>query len=88
VVRKTSCGVAACRCTPVSWACVSNALPGAKRCHPGALPWENPAHSPLGVQANVLSCRHTRPPRLGVTLGDSGSVGHAFLLEWPYRHGG
>jgi hypothetical protein len=44
--------------------------------------------TPLGVQANVLSCRHTRHPRLGVTLGDSGSVGHAFLLEWQYRNGG
>jgi hypothetical protein len=38
--------------------------------------------TPLGVYANVLPCRHTRHPRLGVTLGDSGSVGHAFLLEW------
>jgi hypothetical protein len=38
--------------------------------------------TPLRVYANVLSGRHTRHPRLGVTLGDSGSVGHTFLLEW------
>jgi hypothetical protein len=86
VVCKTSCGATA---TPMHAHDTSVCQPPCLG--PGgvtlALSPGRTRSTPLRVYANILSCRHTRHLRLGVTLDDSGSVGYAFLLEWLYRNG-